>query len=172
MILRPATPDDAPMLADFARDAFNAAFADLYKPEDLAVFIAEWRTPERYLQYITNPDARVQLAEVDGALGAYCIVVRGLVLDDHSAPLPLRPTFLNQLYCAGEMTGHGLGAALMEWAIGQARVWDADAMSLSVYSENFGAQRFYQRYGFVKIADTDFWVGSQQDAEFLYELRF
>ncbi len=171
MILRPATPADAAALADFARDAFNAAFAHLYRPEDLAAFIAEWRTPERYLRYITDPATRVQLAEVDGQLAAYCIVVRGVLLDDHPEPHPVRPVFLNQLYCAGGMSGRGLGAALMDWAMAQAREWDADAVSLSVYSENFGAQRFYQRYGFAKVADTDFWVGQQRDAEFLYELR-
>ena len=169
--LRPATPADAATLALFARDAFNAAFAHLYRPEDLAAFIADWRTPERYLGYITNPDVRVQLAEVDGELAAYCIVVRDMVLDDQPAPRPVRPVFLNQLYCAGGMSGLGLGAALMDWALAQAQQWQADAITLSVYSENFGAQRFYQRYGCAKIADTEFWVGQHRDAEFLYELR-
>lgn len=169
--LRPAVPADADMLALFARDAFNAAFAHLYRAADLASFIADWRTPERYLHYITHPETRVQLAEVDGQLAAYCILVRGMVMDDHPAPLPVRPVFLNQLYCAGSMSGRGLGAMLMDWALAQAREWQADAISLSVYSENVGAQRFYQRYGFAKIADTDFWVGQQRDAEFLYELR-
>ena len=37
--------------------------------------------------------------------------------------------------------------------------------------ENFGGQRFYQRYGFSKIADIGFWVGDQRDDEFLYEKR-
>ena len=42
-------------------------------------------------------------------------------------------------------------------------------MVLSVYSENFGAQRFYERYGFAKTADTTFKVGEQLVHEFLYE---
>ena len=46
-----------------------------------------------------------------------------------------------------------------------------DAVLLSVYSENFGAQRFYQRYGFGKIADITFQVGDHFDPEFLYELK-
>lgn len=78
---------------------------------------------------------------------------------------------LSQLYCAGETTGMGLGATLMEWAISEARDWQADAMTLSVYSENYGAQRFYQRFGFRHVADIDFWVGDHRDDEYLYELR-
>ena len=46
----------------------------------------------------------------------------------------------------------------------------ADAVQLSVFSENYGAQRFYQRYGFAHVADIDFWVGNHRDHEFLYEL--
>jgi ribosomal protein S18 acetylase RimI-like enzyme len=78
--------------------------------------------------------------------------------------------FISQLYCAADMTGKGLGAALIKWAIAEARAWNADAVQLSVFSENFAAQRFYARYGFAKVADIDFWVGNHRDAEFLYEL--
>jgi hypothetical protein len=40
-----------------------------------------------------------------------------------------------------------------------------------VWSENRAAQRFYARYGFAKIADIGFMVGSHRDEEFLLELR-
>jgi ribosomal protein S18 acetylase RimI-like enzyme len=68
------------------------------------------------------------------------------------------------------MTGRGVGGTLLEWALGEARAWQADAVQLSVYSENFDAQRFYQRFGFAKVADIDFWVGNHRDHEFLYQL--
>src|SRR5690606_21077628 len=85
-------------------------------------------------------------------------------------PRPQRPVFISQLYCAPDMTGRGHGAALIEWAIAEARAWRADAVQLSVFSENHGAQRFYRRYGFGHVADIDFWVGNHRDHEFLYEL--
>ena len=50
------------------------------------------------------------------------------------------------------------------------RARGAEALQLSVFSENFGAQRFYERYGFEHVADIDFWVGNHRDDEFLYEL--
>ena len=43
----------------------------------------------------------------------------------------------------------------------------ADEVQLSVWSGNHGAQRFYARYGFEKIADVTFKVGEQIDDEFL-----
>jgi len=171
LTLRPATPADVPELARLASDAFVAAFGHLYKPEDLATFLAEYRTPEKFRQHLADPPTLVEVAEEDGRLAAYCLIVRGHKFDEQPEPRPVRPVFVSQLYCAPEMTGRGLGAALLEWAIAEARAWGADALQLSVFSENFGAQRFYQRYGFAKVADIDFWVGNHRDDEFLYELK-
>ena len=51
--------------------------------------------------------------------------------------------------------------------------WEQDGpctLWIGVGSQNFGAQRFYQRYGVEKVADIGFWVGGQRDEEFLYEV--
>jgi ribosomal protein S18 acetylase RimI-like enzyme len=170
--LRPATEADVPALAALARDSFVAAFGQLYRPEDLALFLGEWRTEKAYRDALAVPAKRIQLAELYGKPVAYALIVLGDGMNERPEPRPERPVFLSQLYCAAEATGRGLGAALMEWAIGEARDWRADALQLSVFSENFGAQRFYQRYGFRHVADIDFWVGNQRDDEFLYELAF
>ena len=168
--LRPATADDAAALAELGRASFVAAFGHLYRPDDLAAFLAEYRTAEKFRQHLADAPTRVEVAEEDGKLDAYCLIVRGHRFDEQGEPRPERPLFVSQLYCAPEMTGRGLGAALLEWAIGEGRAWGADAVQLSVFSEKFGAQRFYQRYGFAKVADIDFWVGNHCDHEFLYEL--
>ena len=170
MILRPATEADAPALAALGRDAFVAAFGHLYKPEDLAQFLAENRTVEKYRQQLADPPTLIHVAEIDGKLAAYCLIVRGELHDEQLEPRPQRPVFLSQLYCDAAATGQGLGAQLIEWAIAESRAWGADAIQLSVFSENFGAQRFYRRHGFRHVADIGFWVGEQRDHEFLYEV--
>jgi len=168
--LRPATAADAEALSTLATDAFVAAFGHLYRPDDLAAFLAEYRTPGAYLAHLADGPTLIQVAETQGKLAAYALIVRGHASEERPAPQPERPVFLSQLYCAPEMTGGGLGAALLEWTIAEARAWHADAIQLSVFSENLGAQRFYHRYGFEHVADIDFWVGNHRDHEFLYEL--
>ena len=168
--LRPAGPTDAEALSKLATDSFVAAFGRLYRPEDLAAFLAEYRTPGKFLAHLGDPPSLIQVAEVDGELAAYCLIVRGHSFEERPEPRPERPVFISQLYCAPHHTGHGLGAALIEWANAEARAWNADAVQLSVFSENLGAQKFYRRYGFAHVADVDFWVGNHRDHEFLYEL--
>jgi len=169
-ILRAATPADAPALAELGRASFDAAFGHLYKPEDLAAFFAEYRTEAKFREHLADPPTMIRVAEVEGRLAAYCLIVRGHGFEERPEPRPARPVFISQLYCDPAMTGRGLGAALIEWAIAEARAWGGDAVQLSVFSGNAGAQRFYRRYGFAHVADIDFWVGNHRDHEFLYEL--
>ena len=93
-----------------------------------------------------------QLAFDEDALIGYCKMRYPSWYTEHSDAAD--PIALGQLYTDPDRIGEGIGAALMEWALAEARQRGHDAVQLSVYSENYGAQRFYARYGFVKIADT------------------
>lgn len=169
-ILRPASLDDTAALAELGRSSFCAAFEYLYKPEDLAAFLEQVYSERAVAEEIADPAITHRLAEEDGALTGF-VKMRSpsWYREDSDAANPIA---LGQLYTDPACTGQGIGAALMEWAIGHARHRGHDAIQLSVWAENYGAQRFYQRYGFAKIKDIEFWVGEQCDEEFLYELRF
>ncbi len=169
MILRPATAADAPALAKLGAETFVAAFGDLYTPHDLADFLAQVHNPEAVAQEIVGDSCTHCLVDVDGTLVAFCKL---RYPSHYTAYSDARdPIELGQLYALPGYTGGGIGAQLMDWALEVARAREHDAILLSVYAENFGAQRFYQRYGFAKIADITFRVGEQLDPEFLYELK-
>ncbi|WP_301750566.1 GNAT family N-acetyltransferase [uncultured Erythrobacter sp.] len=169
MILRPATLADAPALAALGAETFIAAFGQLYTPEDLAAFLAQVHAPGPVAEEIAGESCTHCLAEDNGALVAYCKLRYPSHYTSYSDARD--PIELGQLYALPTHTGTGIGSKLMDWALSVARERSHDAVLLSVYSENYGAQRFYQRYGFGKIADITFQVGEQLDAEFLYELK-
>lgn len=169
MILRPATPADAPALAKLGEDTFVAAFGDLYRPQDLAAFLAEVHGADAVAAEIAGAECTHRLVEDDGALVAFAKLRYPSKFAEYSDARD--PIELAQLYALPGYTGRGVGAELMDWAITEARGGGHDAILLSVYAENHGAQRFYSRYGFTKIADITFRVGQQLDPEFLFELR-
>lgn len=166
MILRPATPADVPALSALATDAFVAKFAMLYRPEDLAAYLAESLSEPATAAELANPGRIYCLAERDGVLLGYAKIGLACGFPDHARGQ--RVMELKQLYTAPAATGQGIGAALMDWAMDQFRARGADEVQISVYAENFGAHRFYQRYGFAKVADITFRVGEQLDPEFLF----
>ena len=171
MILRPVSLSDAPALARLGRDSFCAKFAHLYRPQDLEAFLEEVYSEEAIAQEIADPALtyRVSQDSADGPLTAFAKLRDPSPYTEHSDAA--RPIALGQLYTDPVRTGEGLGAALMEWVLAEAHGRGCDAIQLSVYADNPGAQRFYARYGFAKIADIFFMVGTHRDDEFLLELR-
>lgn len=168
--LRPAGPEDAAAVARLGHDSFVAAFGHLYRAEDLNAFLASAYNVDAVAAEIANPAYHHCLAvDAEGALGGFIKMSAPSCYASHSDAE--RPIALHQLYCDPAQTGAGIGTALMGWALLTARTRGHDAVQLSVWAENFGAQRFYQRYGFAKIADIDFWVGNHRDDELLYEVR-
>ncbi len=171
MILRPATLEDGPSLATLGRESFCAAFAHLYRREDLDAFLTQAYSPDAVTEEIADEHHihRLAVADDGGRLLGFVKMRVPSPYGEHSDAA--HPIALGQLYTQPDLTGLGIGAALMDWAIGEAVARGHDAIQLSVWSENTGAQRFYQRYGFAKIADIDFWVGQHRDDEFLFEKR-
>jgi ribosomal protein S18 acetylase RimI-like enzyme len=169
MIYRPATLDDAPALAALGAETFIAAFGHLYSEADLTAFLAEVHNPEAVAGEIAGEDCTHRLVEDNGALVAFCKLRYPTKFGGYTDAE--NPIELGQLYALPSHTGHGIGAQLMDWALGHAHHGGHDAILLSVYAENYGAQRFYQRYGFAKIADITFQVGDHLDPEYLYELK-
>jgi len=166
MILRPATTADTRALSRLGTDSFVAAFGHLYAEEDLNGFLAETHSPQAIARELSRRDARYCLAETDGGLAGYCKLVLACGWPEHARGQ--NPIELKQLYAAPGTTGRGVGTALMAWVLDQARAHGADEIQLSVWNENTGAQRFYARHGFTRLADITFRVGSQTDHEFLF----
>ena len=166
MILRAATPADVPALSRLAISSFVDAFGYLYSPADLGAFIAEALSEPPIAAELANPARLYRLAEQDGLLVAFCKL--GLNCGFPAYARGRHVLELKQLYAASAATGQGIGGALMDWAMGEFAARGADEVQISVYSGNAGAQRFYARYGFAKVADITFKVGEQLDPEFLY----
>ena len=116
MILRPATLDDVPALAVLGRESFTDAFGHLYRPEDLAAFLAEAHDEAAIAGEIAGEDCRHCLAVADdGSLLGYCkLRYPSKMAEIATAQNPLE---LGQLYCAAAATGKGVGTALMDWPL-------------------------------------------------------
>jgi len=163
--IRRATPDDAGTLADLGARTFVESFGHLYSPEDLQAFLDESHTEAAYAQSLGDPRYALWIAERDGkAIGYAQAGPCGLPHAD------VRPGDgeLKRLYLTRDAQGSGVGAQLFEEALRWLERDGLRTLWISVWSENFGAQRFYARYGFDKAGEYDFIVGHQRDREFIY----
>ena len=168
LTVREAGPADLAALAELGRSSFLAKFGHLYRPEDLLPYLEDTHSAAAVSREFANPQRRYCLAERDGRLVGYCKL--GLVCGFPEHARGEKTIEIKQFYTDPDATGSGIGAAMMDWALDAAHQFGADEIQLSVWNQNFGAQRFYARYGFEKVADIGYWVGQQRDEEFLFSL--
>ena len=166
IVLRPATPADIPALSRLGIDSFVAKFGHMYTARDLETFLEEVHSYEALARELADQTRLYRLAERDGQLLAYAKL--GLTCGFPEYARGRNAMELKQLYAAPEATGLGIGTMLMDWAMAEMAARGADEVQLSVWSGNDGAQRFYARYGFAKVADITFRVGEQLDEEVLF----
>jgi len=161
--LRRATEADAETLAAVGASTFVEAFGHMYSTKDLADFLATEQAPERYREWARDPRYALWIAEDgDQALG---FVLAGPCTLPHDEVTPGCGE-LKRIYMRREAQGTGVGTrmltAALDWLTAPGRdLW------IGVWSENFGAQRLYQRYGFERAGTYYFPVGEQRDYEFI-----
>jgi ribosomal protein S18 acetylase RimI-like enzyme len=164
LAVRRATVEDAYSLARLAESTFTETFGHLYAPEDLAAYVASTYTRDACLTTLADPRMAYWLAGFEGkpavgfALAGYCkLPFRGL-----------EPTAgeLRQLYVRAGYQNQRLGTRLFETALAWLEA-HYSPLYIGVWSQNHGAQRFYGRYGFVKVGEYGFPVGKTVDHEFI-----
>lgn len=153
---------DAEAIAGVFRTGFCDTFAHLYRPEDLQTFLGDF-TIERWREELADPAYAFRIAEQDGAPFGY------IKLGPISLPVkPAVPAIeLKQLYLLKEWHGSGAAKALMEWALSEAAARGGRELYLSVYTENWRARRFYERFGFAFHAPYVFMVGDHADEDMI-----
>ena len=163
-LIRPAGLGDAETLAALGAATFSETFAHLYPADDLATFLAESHSVDRWRAYLTDPATATWLMEVDGEAVGYALV------GDCALPHPeVTPGCgeLKRIYMLKTWQGGGRGSRLMETALAWLEANKTGALWLGVWSQNHGAQRLYERMGFEKVGVYDFKVGQSVDHEFI-----
>ena len=165
LAIRRAGPADADALARIGAETFVDTFGHMYPDADLQAFLRESHTPEAYAGYLGDEAYALWLLEDDGEAFGYALAgPSGLPHPDVAAG----DGELKRLYVAPALHNGGWGGRLFAEALGWLEQDGPRTLWISVWSENFGAQRFYARHGFEKAGEYEFPVGRVRDREFIF----
>jgi len=162
--IRRANLADAGTVSALGASTFSETFGHLYPADDLSAFLAETYTIEKTRQDLKDPQRAIWLVEDAAVAIGYALA--GPCDLPHPDVTPGCGE-LKRIYLVREWQGGGLGRRLfgnvMAWlqSDGPRSVW------IGVWSQNFGAQRFYEREGFGKVGEYGFRVGRTLDREFI-----
>ena len=131
LTLRPAVPEDAPRLAELYTAARVAAVPAMPPAVHTADEDRAWLAAR-----LADGRHEAWLAEDEGGVLGYALFT---------------DTWLDQLFVRPDLTGQGVGSALLELVKGLR----PQGFCLWVFETNQGARRFYARHGLVPLERTD-----------------
>ena len=195
-MIRRATPADAEALSTLARTCFTQTFGHLYVPADLETFLDEAYAPDVLRAELEDPNRATWLLFEDEADEGFSRP-NPSPADHPRAPEPVDeapassashapigyvtacPAHLphpdvapgdgeiQRLYILQGHQGGGRGTALLTTALEWLERDGPRTLWIGVWSENYGAQRFYARHGFEIVGDYSFMVGDHADYELI-----
>ena len=162
--MRSAQRTDAAQLAVLASQTFQETFEGLYPEADLQAFLLSAYGEGHQAREVADSQWRTLVLEAEGRLVGFA----QLVLD---SPLPGKvpegAAELRRIYVLREALGQGLGARLLERVLEEGRAAGAPALWLGVWEHNDRAQAFYRKYGFSRVGEHTFMVGTRADTDHL-----
>ena len=197
-MIRRATPADAEALSDLSRTCFTQTFGHLYTPSDLDAFLdeaysptvlrAELDDPERATWLLFDepvdeagatpssgdhpgtpaPEAQAPASSVPQAPIGYVTACPAHLPHPDVAP---GDGEVQRLYILLGHQGGGHGTVLLRTALDWLERGGPRTLWIGVWSENYGAQRFYARHGFEIVGDYSFMVGDHADHELITRRR-
>jgi ribosomal protein S18 acetylase RimI-like enzyme len=169
--IRPATVDDAGLLHQLASLTFALACPPGTTAEEVWDFVSTHLSEEHFTAYIADAERQVLIAETDGEPAGYSMLVYRDTDDaDVAAALTTSPSAeLSKLYVVADSHGAGVGAALMNASVADAKRRGYPSVWLGVNKENVRANRFYEKQGFRVVGSKSFQLAGRVEDDHVRE---
>ena len=167
MNIRYGTTNDAKMLSELGAKTFYDTFAKDNTSENIDAYLKRSFSPEIQFNELSNPDNIFLIAEYENIPIGYA----QLILNSKDDAIQrTRPLEIRRIYAAQEYLGKGVGKALMQATINEARQRGCDCVWLGVWEKNQRAIDFYKKWGFREVGRHLFSVGNDPQNDYVMEL--
>jgi diamine N-acetyltransferase len=163
-----ARAEDADRLMRVTIKTFSETFEHLNDPEDFRKYVDDHFNLTRIAKDLADKDVFCFLARVHENVAGYLKLnapgsqteeVKGDSLE------------IERIYVLKKFHGLGIGNALLNTAIQQAKEMKKDFLWLGVWEKNEKAISFYERKGFRKFDTHIFRLGNDDQTDYLYKLK-
>jgi ribosomal protein S18 acetylase RimI-like enzyme len=149
-------------LRSFARRAFCDTFAAMNTPENIKKYINAVFGMSRMKQELADKDTSFYLLFADSVLAGYIKLNESGAQTDIRDPLSLE---IERIYVSKQQKRRGLGSALMDRAVSEARLRGKAYLWLGVWEKNEAAIRFYMKHGFNAVGTHGFLLGDDAQTD-------
>jgi ribosomal protein S18 acetylase RimI-like enzyme len=164
--IRRARIEDAKLLTELGAQTFAETFIEDNTPEDMAAYLAASFNLEKLTAELTDPLSVFFIAEVGGHAAGYAKIHSGAAPQDIEGQKPIE---LVRLYVSRKWLGRGVGQALMQRCMNEAREMGFQTIWLGVWEHNSRALAFYRKWNFHEVGDHIFQLGSDPQRDILMQ---
>ena len=167
MQVRPASPADAPWLAELAERTFRETYTAHNTPENMAAYVAGHFGADRQAAELRDPAMTTLVAEVAGRPAGYAQLLRSQPPSSVTGPAPVE---ILRFYVDRPWHGLGVAQTLMAAALAAARAGGARTAWLGVWERNERAIAFYRKSGFRDVGTHTFVLGGDHQRDYVLVL--
>lgn len=168
MTIRELTDDDIPRLRDIAIKIFRDTFTHLNTPENLEAFLERDYGTESFIKEFAEAGSKYFFISDGDTIAGYLRVRRNTEVDHLLGNNTLE---IHRIYVDPAWHGKKVGDQLMQFALDIARQDNREWVWLGVWEHNPRAQRFYEKWGFERFSEHDFFMGTEKQTDWLMRRR-
>lgn len=161
----PANVSHVPLLTSISLQSFCEAFEKDNNPDDFKTYVDEAFSEAQITKDLQEPGSIFYIAYYNGEAAGYARMRNSTEVNDQFPGKKLIE--LHRLYALGKFIGRGIGKALMNHCLNEAKQKGFDIIWLGVWEHNDHAQGFYKSFGFEKFSSHVFVVGTDPQTDFL-----
>ncbi len=154
------------LLAELGARTFSETFAVDNTPENMAAYLAASFTHKQLAADLADLRCIFEIAETDGVAVGYAMLRSGALPEKVAAEPSIE---LVRLYVSRDSLGSGIGAALMQACIDEAKHGGHQTLWLGVWEHNHRAQAFYRKWNFREVGTHLFQLGDDPQTDLLMQ---
>ncbi|HJF19290.1 MAG TPA: GNAT family N-acetyltransferase [Enterococcus columbae] len=154
-------------LCELSRQTFIETFAKDNQAKDLEDYIAQNLTVEKLRSELLNPNSFFYFVEYEGIIAGFLKLNINQAQTEYQTDDSLE---VERIYVKQAFQGKGCGKELFDFAISKTKELAKKRIWLGVWEHNHKALKFYQRYVFKQIDRHTFWMGTDAQTDYIYQL--
>lgn len=162
--IRKCSIEDVQLLQEVSIETFSDTFKDQNSPENMAAYLEKAYTLKKLENELSNASSQFFFIYLNEELAGYLKVNTG---DAQSEEMDDDSLEIERIYVRSKYQKQGLGKYLMNKAIEIATEWNMKAIWLGVWEKNQNAIAFYSKNGFVKTGAHSFYMGDEEQVDYI-----
>ena len=164
---RKCTIEDLSILRTLAKTTFVTAFGAQNTKEDMDAYVAVAFAPVQIMAELKNKNAMFYFVQAEAKVIGYL----KLNMETAQSEPIANGLEIERIYLLEAYQGKGVGQLMMDKAFEVAKALKKTRLWLGVWGKNYGAVRFYERNGFKKFAEHDFYLGKDLQTDWLMDIN-